>query len=179
MWSWDNGLASQHPVAYRDELASVVRFLLARGVEGVVFQQFPRPGPDAQVTVNEPDYLARVISLIDGWNSIAASLASVFPGRVVYVPIGDSILLHGRFSDWLPPEGRPNAPPSQWERVRMTDNVHFCPAGAARYAAALYVDLRSFLALPNPSATWWEGAWRSNYVAYEYPTPAVCPNDHP
>ena len=176
MWSWDNVLAWQHPVGYRDELAGVVRFLLDEGVEGVVFQQFPTPGPDVAAVVNEP---AHVAAQVDNWNHIAASLSSVFPGKVVYLPIGGSVLLHGRFSDWLPPEGNPDAPPSQWERVRMVDNVHFCPAGAARYAAALYVDLRSFIALPNPSATWWKGPWRLNHVAYQYPTPAVCPNDHP
>jgi len=179
MWSWDNALAWQHPIGYRDELATVVRFLLHQGVEGVVFQQFPQPGPDAEVLANEPAFLAHVIAQINNWNQIAASLSSVFPGKVVYLPIGGSILLHGHFSDWLPPEGNPNAPPSQWERVRMVDNVHLCPAGAARYAAALYVDLRYFLELPNPSPTWWEGPWRLNHVAYQYPTPAVCPNDHP
>ena len=179
MWSWDNGLAWQHPSRYRVELASFVRELLGYGVRGVIFQQFPQPGPDASVTVNEPAYLAHVIAAINRWDSIAASLTSEFPGRVLYLPIGDSVLLHGGFSDWLPPEGNPKAPKSEWERVRMVDNVHFCPAGAARYAAALYVDLRTFLKLPNPSATWWEGSWRLNHVAYQYPTPAVCPNDHP
>jgi peptidoglycan/LPS O-acetylase OafA/YrhL len=176
MWSWDNGLAWEHPAAYRAELASMVREMLGLGVRGVILQQYPEPGPDVSAGGDAP---ARAIAEIVNWERIAASLTSAFPGRVVYLPIGGSVLLHGRFSDWLPPEGDPTAPQRMWERVRMTDNVHLCPAGAARYAAALYSDLRSFIPLPSPSATWWSGAWRLDYVPYRYPTATVCPNDHP
>lgn len=181
MWSWDNGLAWDHPVAYRDELASFVREVLAGGARGVIFQQFPLTGPPIGVVPDPEAWAAGRVEQENNWNAIAASLASEFPGRVMYFPIADAVELHGHFSDWLPPEGAPNAPLSEWVRVRKTDNVHLCPAGAERYAAALYVDLRSVVRLPSPAPRWWAGAWRSNYVAYLYPysTPVLCPDDHP
>ena len=64
--------------------------------------------------------------------------AADFPGRVMYFPLADSVLLDGRYSTWLPPEGEPHAPSGQWIRVRKLDNVHLCPEGSARYAAACW-----------------------------------------
>lgn len=179
MWSWDNDLAWKDPSGYRDQLASFVREILASGVRGVVFQQFPKTGPNDSVTVNPVAFTAHVVAEETNWNNIAASMTSEFPGRVMYFPIGDSVLLRGQFSSWLPPEGDPNAPLSQWTRVRKVDNVHLCPAGAARYAAALFTDLGAVVRLPGPAPGWWKGAWRLNYVAYRYPSANVCPNDHP
>jgi hypothetical protein len=179
MWSWDNTLAWQHPSAYRDELASLVRELLSEGVRGVIFQQFPETGPDESLTVGQAAFEAHSVAVENNWDAIAASLTSEFPGRVMYFPIGYSVLLDGRYTAWLPPEGDPHAPLSQWVRVRFVDNVHLCPAGAARYAAALFADLRSVVRLPSPAPTWWNGDWRLNHVAYTFPTPANCPNDHP
>ena len=149
------------------------------GARGIVFQQFPAPGPDPSLTTGAPDYEARVAALIDGFDTLARSLPPQFPRRVIYVPIGSSVLLHGQFATWLPPEGRPDAPKSSWLRVRQVDNVHFCPAGAARYAAALIADLTPMFGLGPPSANWLEGAWTDNFLAYRFPSAGDCPNDHP
>jgi lysophospholipase L1-like esterase len=181
MWSWDNAALAAHPAAYTAELESFVRLLLkpGSGVKGVIFQQFPAPGTDLVKTTNQPDYPARVASLINRFDRLAVSLTKVFPGRVMYVPIGNAVLLGGHFATWLPPEGRPDARKNLWLRVRQVDNVHFCPAGAARYAAALLADLTPMYHLPHPSATWLKGSWVHNYLAYRYPDAGVCPDDHP
>ena len=76
-----------------------------------------------------------------------------FPGRVMYLPLADSILLDGHFSGWLPPEGDPHAPSDQWLRVRKLDNVHLCPEGSARYADALLTDLTACSGWPRPRPT--------------------------
>jgi hypothetical protein len=181
MWSWDNTALAAHPVTYRAELERFVRLVLnpADGVKGIVFQQFPAPGPDESLTASQPDYDARVAALIDGFDALTSSLTARFPGRVVYLPIGGAVLLRGQFATWLPPEGRPDAPASSWLRVRQVDNVHFCPAGAARYAAALLADLSPMFRLGPPAADWLAGAWTHNYLAYRYPTAGDCPSDHP
>jgi hypothetical protein len=181
MWSWDNAALAAHRVAYTAELEHFVRLVLnpADGVKGLVFQQFPAPGPDDDLTVNAPDYDARVAALIDGFDALTRSLTAQFPGRVVYLPLGGAVLWRGRFATWLPPEGRPHALQSSWLRVRQVDNVHFCPAGAARYAAALMADLSPMFRLAPPSADWLAGPWTHNYLAYRFPSAGDCPNDHP
>jgi peptidoglycan/LPS O-acetylase OafA/YrhL len=181
MWSWDNSFFAAHPTTYRAELVQFIRLVLrpGDGVKGVVFQQFPAPGPDQVLTDNSPDYDARVSALIDGFDSLADSLTRQFPRQLLYVPIGSAVLLHGKFTTWLPPEGRPDAPASSWIRVRQVDNVHFCPAGAARYAAALLADLTPMLKLGKPGPDWSTGPWTSNHLAYRYPNADVCPDDHP
>ena len=89
--------------------------------------------PADQVAYNK----ARAAGVV-AWNNIAARMASVFPGKVMYLPLADSILLNGKFSSWLPPLGGFEMHrKSQWIRVRKVDNVHICPEGSARYALAL------------------------------------------
>ena len=83
-----------------------------------------------------------------------------FPGRVMYFPLADSVMLHGTFSAWLPPEGDPHAPSGQWMRVRKLDNVHLCPEGSARYAAALLTDMTTCSGLPPPRRTGRKGRGR-------------------
>jgi hypothetical protein len=181
MWSWDNTAIATEPVAYRTDIDRFMRIALNPddGAKGIVFQQFPDPGPSAALTTSSPDYEARVAALIGGFDALARSLTTKFPGRVMYVPIAGSVLLDGRFATWLPPEGRPNAPTSEWIRVRQVDNVHFCPAGAARYAAALMADLSPIYKLGPPSPHWLVGSWTQNFLGYRYPNPDACPSDHP
>ena len=181
MWSWDNVAFATDPVAYRAELERFVRMVLnpTDGAKAIVFQQFPAPGPDASLTTSSPDYEARVATLVNRFDGLTRSLTAQFPGRVIYVPIGSSVLLNGQFATWLPPEGRTNAPKSAWLRVRQVDNVHFCPAGAARYAAALMADLTPMLRIGQPSPDWLDGPWTQNHLAYRFPNAGVCPNDHP
>ena len=68
----------------------------------------------------------------------------------MYFPLGSSLLVDGKYSAWLPPEGDPHAPSSDWLRVRKLDNVHLCPEGAARYADALLADMTAASLSPPP-----------------------------
>jgi hypothetical protein len=181
MWSFDNTAAATDPVAYNAEIDRFVSIALnpTDGAKGIVFQQFPAPGPTLDLTTSSPDYEARNSALVGRFDALAKSLTARFPGRVVYAPIGSSVLLDGHFATWLPPEGRPDAPKSEWTRVRQVDNVHFCPAGAALYAAALMSDLAPMAPLGPPSSGWLHGAWTHNYLSYRFPNAAVCPDDHP
>ena len=111
------------------------------------------------------------------WNAIAAKMAAEFPGRVMYFPVGSSVLLHGKYSAWLPPEGVPHAPKDQWIRARKLDNVHLCPEGSARYADALLTDMTAVFELPPAAGTWSEGPWTSD-PNFNDP-PGACPDDHP
>ena len=75
-------------------------------------------------------------------------MTSYFPGRVMYFPLAGSVLLRRQdYSAWLPPEGDPHAPTSEWIRVRKLDNVHLCPEGSARYADALLADMTAVFRL--------------------------------
>jgi hypothetical protein len=86
-------------------------------------------------------------------------------------------MLHGKFSAWLPPEGDPHAPNSAWTRVRKLDNVHLCPEGSARYAAALLTDMTSVFQLAPAKANWSQASWTSD-PNFNDP-PGACPDDHP
>jgi hypothetical protein len=111
------------------------------------------------------------------WNDIAEKMVSAFPGRVMYFPLADSVLLNGKFSPWLPPEGDPHAANSAWIRVRKLDNVHLCPEGSARYAAALLADMTSVFHLAPTTGNWSQGSWTSD-PDFNDP-PGSCPDDHP
>ncbi len=189
-WSWDESCtegpaihrgpcALQAPAAYKAELEAAVRLMLGSpGVAGVIFLQFPLlgpvPAPTPSIEREETD--ARLAGE-SAWSHIVASLPAVFPRRVMYLPVGASLLWHGRFSPWLPPETDPNAPPSRWVRVRMVDNVHLCPAGVVRYTDALLADMTALFHLPRARPSWWRGAWTSS-SRYNTP-PGSCPADHP
>ena len=95
----------------------------------------------------------------------------------MYLPLADSVLLAGRYSAWLPPEGDPRAPSQNWIRVRKVDKVHLCPEGSARYGDALLTDLTSVFALTPATGDWSQGAWTSD-PNFNNP-PGACPDDHP
>jgi peptidoglycan/LPS O-acetylase OafA/YrhL len=185
-WSWDDQAALDDPAGYTALLEQAVRELLAPGdgVAGVLFLQFPKIGPPlGLLTPNllSPTQLAAERGQNDSaflaWASIARSMTTIFPGRVMYLPAATSILLHGRFSAWLPPIGDPSAPPDRWLRVRAVDNIHPCAAGAARYAAAVLADTQLIFGLPVGSNAWQAGEWSEDAV-YTSP-PGWCPDDHP
>ena len=185
MWSWDNSWALAHPAQYKSVLEQFVRVVLAPGdgVEGLVFQQFPTPGPvigDASAAETKSDSATRAAG-VAAWNRVAASMVKVFPGKVMYFPVGASVERHGRFTTWLPPAARPKAPAASWLRVRMVDNVHLCPAGAARYTDALLADLRALYRLPAPSPTWTAGSWADDprFTHSNGLSSTPCPADHP
>jgi hypothetical protein len=190
-WGWDDSCtadpqiqhqpcALEEPVAYKHELEQAVRLMLTpgNGVSGVIFAQYPLLGPveTDSPAVRQAQDSTRTAGQA-AWQNIVRSLPSVFPGRVMYLPAGSSVLLHGRFSSWLPPTTDPHAPRSEWVRVRMVDNVHMCPAGVIRYAAALLADLTPLYHLAPAGSAWQSQPWRDD-PRYRDP-PESCPDDHP
>jgi peptidoglycan/LPS O-acetylase OafA/YrhL len=184
-WSWDQDgpttpNALDQPVQYTALLKRFVRVALTpgNGVDGVIFTQFPAIGviPNPSLAIQTSYNKMRTAGTI-AWNDIAAEMPAAFPGRVMYLPLADSILLGGRFSSWLPPPGQPHAPADQWTRVRKLDNVHLCPAGSARYANALLSDMRALFRLTAANPDWTAGNWASD-PDFNDP-PGSCPDDHP
>ena len=184
-WSWDQygpttPNALHQPVQYTKLLRRAVATMLTpgNGVEGVIFTEFPQSGdipaanPADQVAYNRERRAG-----VTAWNDIAEKMTSFFPGRVMYFPLADSVLLHGKESAWLPPEGVPHAPSSAWLRVRKLDNVHLCPEGSARYADALLADMTSVFRLAPSLPNWSQGAWTTD-PNFNDP-PGACPDDHP
>ncbi|HUO48870.1 MAG TPA: acyltransferase family protein [Acidimicrobiales bacterium] len=184
MWSWDDDAALAHPVQYRALVHRFVDTVLAPGdgVSGLVFVQFPQLGP--VISLTDPSQAAATTAQrakgVRAWNAVVSAMPAAYPGRVMYFPVASAVETRGRFASWLPPEGRPAAPAAGWLRVRMVDNVHFCPAGAARYAAALEADLSSVLGLAPMAPAWIDGAWTSSDRFLHKPGLSLpCPDDHP
>jgi hypothetical protein len=184
-WSWDQygpttPNALHQPEQYTRLLRSAVSTMLAPGdgVEGVIFTQFPEsgvipaPSPSQQASYNKERWDGVI-----AWNNIAKEMTTFFHGRVMYFPIASSLMLKGKFSPWLPPEGDPHAPSNEWIRVRKVDNVHLCPEGSARYGDALLTDMTSVFHLAPAVGDWSQGAWVSN-PDFNNP-PGACPDDHP
>ncbi|MCL4414079.1 MAG: hypothetical protein M1522_04915, partial [Actinobacteria bacterium] len=179
MWSWDDNEALYHPGTYRTMLEQAINLMLApgNGVDGVMFMQFPPLGPLPPYMKNAKVDEARRDAGEAAWSAIADSMTHVFPGRVMYLPVASAVELHGKFTPWLPPMGDPSAPAQDWVRVRMVDNVHLCPPGASRYAAALAADLTMLYHLPPAKPGWSTAAWTGDH-RYRNP-PGSCPDDHP
>ena len=184
MWEWDDsclvrnqstGSCSLNPAQYRALLIQFINTVLAPGdgVSGLMFEQYPPFG----VLFSETQLEQRVAAE-DAWDALVSSMASVFPGRVMYLPLAGAVELGGHFTVWLPPENDPSAPKSDWVRVRMLDNTHFCPAGAARYAGALLSDMTILYHLKAPADDWSTAAWTNDPAIYNNP-PGSCPDDHP
>jgi len=184
-WSWDQygpttPNALHQPVQYTALLRRAVATMLTpgNGVEGVIFTQFPQSGNLAAANpADTAAYNRERRAGVVAWNTIAEKMAAEFPGRVMYFPLADAVLLHGEYSAWLPPEGDPGAPSRAWLRVRKLDSVHLCPEGSVRYAAALLADMTSVFGLAPVSGNWSQGAWTSD-PDFNDP-PGACPDDHP
>jgi hypothetical protein len=148
------------------------------GVEGVIFTEFPLSGQligsngDPQIAYNA-ERKAGVVA----WNTIAESMTTQYPGKVMYFPLADSLLLDGKYSPWLPPIGDPHAPKSAWLRVRRLDKVHLCPEGSVDYGAAFLADMTQVFGLAPATGNWSQGAWTSD-PNFNDP-PGACPDDHP
>ena len=139
--------------------------------------EFPPVGPVANPT---PAQWAGERTQAEGrraWDAIAARMPTVFPGRVMYLPVADAILLDGQYTTWLPPLGDPHVPRDQWERVRKVDGAHLCPQGSARLGMAIAADLTKIIGLAPPAPLWFTGAWTTN-PQFNDP-PGACPDDHP
>ena len=184
-WSWDQygpttPNALHQPLQYTSLLRRAVSTMLTpgNGVEGVIFTQFPQSGDLAAANpANTASYNKERHAGVVAWNAIAEKMASAFPGRVMYFPLADSIMLHGKYSAWLPPEDEPHAPSDQWIRVRKLDNVHLCPEGSARYADALLADMTTVFGLAPATGNWSQGSWTAD-PDFNDP-PGACPDDHP
>lgn len=184
-WSWDQDgpttpNALHQPAQYTALLSQAVSVMLTpgNGVDGVIFTQFPAIGTVMAPNLSdETAYNEMRTKGTEAWNAIAAAMPSLFPGRVMYLPIAGSLLLNGRFSSWLPPPGEPHAPSDEWLRVRKLDNVHLCPEGSVIYANALLNDLTAIFSLPPAASSWPNGSWTTN-PDFNTP-PGACPDDHP
>jgi hypothetical protein len=184
-WSWDQygpttPNALHQPAAYTALLKSAVSTMLTpgNGVEGVIFTEFPLSGQlIGQNGDPQTAYNAERRAGVAAWNDIAKGMTAAYPGQVMYFPLADSVLLHGAYSAWLPPEGDPHAPKSAWLRVRKLDKVHLCAEGSARYGAALLADMTKAFGLSAATGDWSQGAWTSD-PNFNDP-PGACPDDHP
>ncbi|HEX3946691.1 MAG TPA: acyltransferase [Acidimicrobiales bacterium] len=189
-WSWDGTCTPGTPTkynrtytcaleqgpAYVAMLKRAVRQLLGPiGASGVIFMQFPTTGPNPlQTTTTRTVVLARQGE--QAWAKIAASMPAAFPGKVMYLPVGASVLLHGTtYTPWLPPVGHSHASKTRWIRVRMIDGTHMCPNGIARYADATLADLTAALKLQPAAAGWADQRWVDDGT---FPG-TKCPDDHP
>ena len=171
-WSWDGSWAASDPSGYRSALRRFISTVLdphgvVPGADAVVLEQFPPLGPLPQAT-GGPAGQARRLAGVRAWNAVAASMPALFPGRVLYLPMGGAVESGGRYTTWMR-----DGPHGPLVRLRSVDHTHFCPAGAARYADALLSDLEQELSLPPASPAWWSGAWATN-ARYRTP-PGSCP----
>jgi peptidoglycan/LPS O-acetylase OafA/YrhL len=180
-WSWDMAgpttpNALHQPAQYERLLSSAVSLMLTPGdgVEGVIFTQFPLTGTEVAVSAAETRMRDAGVT---AWNGAAKEMTRLYPGKVMYLPLADSILLHGHFSTWLPPTDDSYAPKGQWVRVRRLDNVHLCPEGSARYGNAVRADMTSIFGLAQSGTAWAQGSWTAA-PDFNDP-PGSCPDDHP
>ncbi|MGO9559642.1 MAG: acyltransferase family protein [Acidimicrobiales bacterium] len=166
MWSWDDDFLVGHSAEYRRWMEQFVRIVTGQvGVDGLIFQEFPQIGPPNS---DVP---------IDAWNTLVRSMVGLAPRKVMYLPLAASVEREGHFESWLPTGDDWKLPTQDWVRVRSEDAVHFCPPGAARYAAALVADLIAMYHLPAPAPAWSSASWTQG-PDYEQP-PGNCPDDHP
>jgi hypothetical protein len=180
MWSWDDDYYVAHRTAYAADFHDFVRTVAGmHGVAGLILEQFPvlGPFPVANVALSESGGKRRNAAN-DAWNTLARSSVGLVPGHVMYLPVGGAVSRGSKWAIWLPPRNDFKLPAREWVRVRAMDTVHFCPFGAARYAAALLADLTALFHLPKASPNWSTQSWAKNALIYEQP-PGNCPNDHP
>ena len=149
------------------------------GVEGVIFTEFPQSGPiPASNPADQAAYNKERRDGVVAWNAIAAKMTSYFPGRVMYFPLADSVLLARPLLGLAPARGRPaRAAAEHWIRVRKLDKVHLCPEGSARYGDALLTDMTAVFGLAPATGDWSQGSWTSD-PNFNDP-PGACPDDHP
>jgi len=183
-WSADNAAAGAQPAIYRRTLDAAVRRLLepGNGVFGVIFLQMPAigPGPSNPSSSSSQDSRLRAVGL-SAWNDAVKQSAVTFPGRVLYLPVGSSVELNGRFTSWLPPRPGQARPRKGWIRVRASDGIDLCPPGITRYTAPILEDLTEIFRLPAVRTHWWE-SYAVTIQAFSDQNTSIgssCPDDHP
>ncbi len=131
------------PLWYQGIVEHAVRILGAGGAEIL----WVGAAPNAWYLDDEPERQAV--------NDVFASLPERFPGVVSYLAPESFVTDDdGRFAFDLP--GLDGA----HERIRMSDGVHLCAAGAARFGDAVLAALHGHWNLTEPVAAWRQGDWR-------------------
>jgi len=177
---WTYNCALEHPAAYKALIEQAVHLILGPGgADGVIFLQLPTQGPDAGAgeSLTNPA-VTQAVAGQKAWQSVAESLTTAFPGKVMFLPVGSSVLLDGKYTQWLPTPQHPNAPKTQWQRVRMIDGIHMCPAGVVRYADAVLADLTTLYHLSPAITTWPTQSWTTTPKRFDTPV-GSCVDDHP
>ena len=176
MWSWDNAKAAADPQAYERFLDTALRRLLNDdGVRGVIFLQMPAFGP--AVGLYGQDF-AHDRAGVAPWNAIVAHAATMFPGKVMYLPVASALEIDGQYTSWLPALGTPATSLAHWVRVRSDDEVHLCPPGITRYAEPILEDLTSLFHLGRPLHKWWISG-SVTAAGFANSGSIGCPDDHP
>lgn len=182
-WIWDNQVASVNPAGYEALLNKMVTDLTdgPSAARGVLLIPFPTIEPPPTLDSMPGESLLLPQFDTTAFNRIARQVAASHPGKVMILPVSDSVLLPGRrFTAWLPPGNQPSAPRRSWVRVRWTDGIHLCQNGTVRFATALAADLHVLAGTPQAHGSWWRGAWTTSA---DYRGGAggatVCPADHP
>jgi len=170
-WLWDGAAAEANPSAYQAILDTSIRQLFSAGsrLVGIVLLQMP----DLDDATLQPG--------VPAWNRAAEESAKVFPGKVMYLPVGSSLAVHGHYSSWLPPLGKLSTPRKDWVRVRTSDGVHLCPPGITRYAGPVLADLTKILHLPPGKPGWWNSrpVRVQALLRLNKTEDVTCPTDHP
>jgi hypothetical protein len=98
----------------------------------------------------------------------------------MYLPVGGSVELDGRFTNWLPLLNKASRSPKDWVRVRASDGIQLCPPGITRYTAPVLQDMTELFQLSPPRSRWWESyAVTVQAFGYQAGVALACPNDHP
>jgi peptidoglycan/LPS O-acetylase OafA/YrhL len=174
MWSWDDELAESDPVGYAGLLDQALGTLMApgNGVDGVAFLQFPKAGVPQNVTETaaRATVSAKRERGREAWNAVVAGMTTVWPGRVMFLPVAQSLEVNGHYSTWLPGT-------KGWVRARKLDEVHMCPAGAATFGVAVVNQLTPVFHLSPMAPGWVTGSWSTD-PRFNDP-PGACPDDQP
>jgi peptidoglycan/LPS O-acetylase OafA/YrhL len=165
LWGgWDAPAAASNGAAWYANLVDEAVQVLGAGGADVIFLEYPRnrppdvPGkPPVDQAANE-----RLRQLV---NQVFASVAAGHAGSVGYLPVGPALDQDGQYAAFL------SSPDGTLERVRKHDNIHFCPAGAARLGSWVLGALTASFALPAADPGWLAGSWRSD-ARYDNPSGA-------
>jgi peptidoglycan/LPS O-acetylase OafA/YrhL len=174
-WSWDDGLATTTPAAYRALLTRYVSALLAPpdGVKLVVLLQFPQMGPSETISdaAARDEAWRKLTRATDAWDDAARRVVAAFPGRAIYLTTAQLFAPKGLFLTWM------RTPGGAWVRARKLDNTHMCPYGAAKFGALVTAELTPLLHLGALEPGWEFGPWTKD-ARYNDP-PGACPDDQP
>jgi peptidoglycan/LPS O-acetylase OafA/YrhL len=179
---WDQGMARRHPTKYASLLQGFTTALYANGVQAVVFADLPAESPPSSLNLSaaRAAFLTHRYRQSDlAWRHLVLNFVAAHPGHAVYLPLGATLEIDGKYATWIAPPRHPNEPMGNWDRVRMTDGVHLCPVGTEIYGAAMAYDLATLLDVAPPQGRWWSKPWPVVHYLFPVETATWCPLDHP